>query len=421
MTDYYVELELQSSAGLDEIKRELSSQKLVYEARYLSSPEAKAKFELVEAAEKVFSDEGSRRAYDEELAESKRTPETEDPDAERRAEYEKWFAEAKQYFSQDKNDLARSAIDKALQYKPQKENVPELYEWAADIYQWNKEYRTALSYINEAIVLDPGNPASFLVKVQIYQNSDDPSLNIPFAEKTALLEAALEKANERDILSSKWQALDFLAGHWYFDSPGHTHADAATGEKYAHEALALKDDAMKSKRVLDAIARKAREADQEAARRAEEQRQQAENAKRQAENAKRQAENRAHNAEIQKQIDVLSGQLSALERKRAAQGEKSGIGCLVGAVVVMLIVAAVLLFNSIGAKVLVEYFDVDATGGMQFLILPMIIIGIVLIVVSLFLFRTIGKRRKIRAGVSPIDAQIAGVRQHIDALLRQRR
>jgi hypothetical protein len=110
MTDFYEELYLSSTNDLAEIQRILAKQRNDWTNRSVAMPdEASRMLALIDAADTAFVTEESRMAYDEELA-SSQTPAVEpDRDAERRINYERFYATVKEYFDTQEYELAEIA------------------------------------------------------------------------------------------------------------------------------------------------------------------------------------------------------------------------------------------------------------------------------------------------------------------------
>jgi tetratricopeptide (TPR) repeat protein len=165
MTDFYEELYLTRSSELVDIQRILAKQRNDWTNRSVAMPdEASRMLALIDAADAAFATEESRATYDEELA-SSRVPTVEpDRDAERRANYERFYATAKEYFDTHEYDLAEVAINNALKNAPTDGADLKLCLLAADTFFELGKYDQSLNYQNQAIVLDPDNPSLYVEK-----------------------------------------------------------------------------------------------------------------------------------------------------------------------------------------------------------------------------------------------------------------
>lgn len=122
---------------------------------------------LISQARKAFADEKSKAAYDRELFAPPKEEKREDPDAARRAEFQKWQNKAAEYAQSHQNDLAKTAIEQAMKF--QADDDCDFLYLAATIYQKNGEFQAALNYINKAIVLAPQTVDLYTSKAQILE------------------------------------------------------------------------------------------------------------------------------------------------------------------------------------------------------------------------------------------------------------
>jgi tetratricopeptide (TPR) repeat protein len=165
MIDLYEELYLSKSLDLSEIQRFLAKQRNDWTNRSVAMPdEASRMLAFIDAADAAFATEESRAAYNEELA-SSQTPVVEpDRDAERRANYERFYITAKEYFDTHEYDLAEVAINNALKNAPADGADLKLCLLAANTFFKLKKYDQSLNYLNQAIVLDSNNPVLYVEK-----------------------------------------------------------------------------------------------------------------------------------------------------------------------------------------------------------------------------------------------------------------
>ena len=252
--DYYKELEIPKTASLDEIHDRLARLQNLWRNRESSGHEkARKMIDLLNEAENIFKTDASRTKYDRELDAAGAKPKTADPNAERKANFDKWFAEANNYLNTQQYDLAKSAIDKALQYRTLNDDDALVYIQAAEIYRLNNDYRSALNYINEAIVLDKDNSWSYLTKYLIFEALDDgynsDRHNFTIEKRKPLLEIALRNAKIKNDTITIGTTLGFFAHAWYFCNG----QDVQKAVEYAHEALKYNSGDFNAKNVLDHI------------------------------------------------------------------------------------------------------------------------------------------------------------------------
>ncbi|MDR1184222.1 MAG: DUF6273 domain-containing protein [Coriobacteriales bacterium] len=170
MIDPYDELRLSQSSKLTDIQRIIAKLRQDWEqpAKEIAMPDETARhLKLLDEADSAFTSEESRAEYNAELARSKSPQEEADPSAERRAKYEKWLGDAKRYYQRKQYDLARPAIEKALQYREAESEDPEAFCLASDIYRELRQFDEAFRAINEAILLEPGNVEFYLGKATL--------------------------------------------------------------------------------------------------------------------------------------------------------------------------------------------------------------------------------------------------------------
>ena len=259
-TNYYSEWNIPRDMPLASIQRKLSELCNDWTARKLNVPEeAILKLQLLNEALAIFKSEKSRAQYDRELAAANKEPSPGDPNAERAVQLEKWLADAKTYYKDGKADLAKVAIEKALALiSPDRDNSL-IYISAARIYLASNELETAMSYINKAIVENPNNTESYLVKFAILDGIRRKLSTQPNQQQTAVNETVvalkdlLDTAVEKATASHNDDMLDFAYGafayYWYFV----VGSNESLAEDYARKALAINSENQNAKRVLESI------------------------------------------------------------------------------------------------------------------------------------------------------------------------
>ena len=91
MTNFYEELKLDKTASASELTAELLRLESVWHKREMSRPELAAeKLVQINEAKKVFASDTAKAQYDRELHAVPVQTVPEDPDAERRAQLQKW-------------------------------------------------------------------------------------------------------------------------------------------------------------------------------------------------------------------------------------------------------------------------------------------------------------------------------------------
>ena len=298
MTNFYEELKLDTNASASEISAELVRLESVWHKREMSRPELAAeKLALIVQAKKIFATDASKAQYDRELNAPVKESAPDDPDAARKAQFQKWYNDAINYYSAGQTDLAKTAIERAAGYGVN-EDDSEYYLWASRIYRRNGDLTTALSQINRAIVNDADVPEYYLEKafvleamqLQAYRNSADNAATLLRQQRDTLMDAA-DKAAFRQDNDARGRAYGMMAFSLYFGQQ----KDEKQAEDFVQEALRLGDRWGNAQRVLDdmnkkrdarnqaereaqarrdALARQKREK-QEAAERAERERQEA--------------------------------------------------------------------------------------------------------------------------------------------------
>lgn len=156
MDNYYEELGLDPSLGLEELARELNKAYNIWVKRQTNGhPDAMRKLVLVEEAREVFKDGASRAEYDRRLAEPEAPSQQANPDAARAAAYERWVGAAERYLDSGESGLAKAALENAANFAdPTSGDAPFEY-LAARVCRSTHDCHVALDHINRAIVLAP--------------------------------------------------------------------------------------------------------------------------------------------------------------------------------------------------------------------------------------------------------------------------
>jgi tetratricopeptide (TPR) repeat protein len=116
---------------------------------------------ILQLAKEAFATAVSKAKYDQDLADSMKKS---DPDGERKASLDKWYADAKNYYSNEQYDLAKTAIDRAMQYATPQTVDSTFYDTVANIYSTLKLFSQALDFHNQSIVLSPDYANGYYLK-----------------------------------------------------------------------------------------------------------------------------------------------------------------------------------------------------------------------------------------------------------------
>ena len=152
MTNYYLEFDLDKNDSISDINKKLTQYERTWMKREVNNPEkARIMLALIYQAKQVFESENSRREYDRELSNNQNKAPINNPNDDRKQQFQKWFDNIKQYYDNNQYDLAKTAVEKALSvYDPSSDN-DEFLCMTARVYEMNNEYLMATNYINQAI------------------------------------------------------------------------------------------------------------------------------------------------------------------------------------------------------------------------------------------------------------------------------
>ena len=298
MTNFYEELKLDKNASAADIAAELVRLESVWHKREMSRPELAAeKLALIVQAKKIFATDASKAQYDRELTAPPKESKPDDPDAARKAQFQKWYGDAVRYSDAGQADLAKTAIERAMSYGINDDDS-EFHYRAAQIYRRNGDMSTALGHINRAIVNDSEAPEYYLEKAFIleslqndaYRNNAENAPALLRQQREALRDAA-NKAAARSDNDARGRAYGMMAFSLYYSRQ----KDETQAEKFAREALRLGDQWGNAQRVLDDMAEEhaaAEQAEQDARARFDEAERQSRERKKQMEEADRQRSER---------------------------------------------------------------------------------------------------------------------------------
>ena len=280
MTNFYEELKLDKTASASELTAELLRLESVWHKREMSRPELAAeKLVQINEAKKVFASDTAKAQYDRELNAVPVQTVPEDPDAERRAQFQKWYQNALSYYQETQYDLAKTAIERAAGCGTNEDDTVFFCN-ASRIYRNNGDLTTALNYVNRAILSDPPDP-----------------------------EQAIKRSSAGFYRDGEARACGMLAFSLHFSQP----QDEARAEELARQAVKLGDRWGNAQRVLDDM---------------EEKRAAAEKAERDAQT--RRAEAERQNRERQMQLAQAEQQRQQRQNAMAEKDNKAKILYMLG-------------------------------------------------------------------------------------------
>lgn len=320
MTNFYEELKLDRNASASEIAAELVRLESVWHKREMSRPELAAeKLVQINEAKKVFATDASKAQYDRELNAPAKETVPDDPDAARKAQFQKWYGDAINFYNAGQTDLAKTAIERATGYGVDEDNT-EFFHCASQIYRNNGELSTALNNINRAIVSAPEDPENYIEKAfvvealyrQALQNRGNAADLL--RQWRDVLEQAIKRSSAGFYQDGLARAYGMLAFSLHFSQP----QDERRAEELARQAVKMGDRWGNAQRVLDDMEEKraaAEKAERDAqARRAEAERQnrerqiqlaQAEQQRQQRQNAMAEKDKKAKNLYLLSWVGVI--------------------------------------------------------------------------------------------------------------------
>lgn len=257
ITNYYEELGLNPEMSIEEIGSKLDQLETVWNQRLFNEPEkANNILALINDAREVFSTADSKAKYDHTLNSAPVDGNTDDVAL---AAYRKSKAAVENFINSEQWDLAKSAIDKALQ---QVETVTiddtekaDTYELARMIYYNNGLFLQAVDYANKVIELFPEDAIGYAKKAITLgeldtqmQNSGQDSSRV-FKNYQTTCQIWVEKAKQVQNNKLASMGLDALARS-YVGAREYVLMD-----QYASEAIALDPENTGAQEVLDFLGR----------------------------------------------------------------------------------------------------------------------------------------------------------------------
>ncbi|MBQ2695098.1 hypothetical protein IJG04_00445 [Candidatus Saccharibacteria bacterium] len=272
MTNFYNEFGFDPGLSIDQIQNELNKLEATWKRREITNPEkATTMLALIIQAREAFESESSKRRYDRLIDEASKESNSPNTDADNIEQFKRWVHEAENYYSNTEYDLAKSAIEKALQYYNPRDDDDSFYSLAAVVYNENRNYQVALDYINKAIIINPQNFMHYVNKGQIYERlAGEETHRQPvdtlstqyYAESRKAWHIAEKRVESNGAQTDRAVVYGVLAHSYYYRNP----KDKDKAEKYALRANELGGDRWNNAdRVLSEIEkeRKAEEARQE--------------------------------------------------------------------------------------------------------------------------------------------------------------
>ncbi len=357
MTNYYDELKLDKNLSLNELRENLIRLESIWTDRASNRPEKAAEMlVLINQAKKVFATDMSRAAYDRELFAPPKEEKAADPNAARKAEFEKWKKTAQDYYARQEYDIAKTALDKALQNADEDDFA--FLHLAAQICYSNGEYQVALSHINKALLIAPDLAELYITKALILEDLFIEESRRGFGDAAAHLQQARntmrmasEKAAAQGNKTAEAHADGYLAFLLYFDEP----KDTALAERMAKRAVENGDDWGNARRVLEDLEEKRTAAEKAA---------QAERERR--ERLAREEQERRERLEREKQARREAAERAEREKRRAAAAKRRMLIVILSVPVIL--VAGMLLYvrhnlTSIGSGI--RYSFDEGTGELR--------------------------------------------------------
>lgn len=259
MVNYYEELGLDRTLELDELNRELSRVESTWKRRRTRAPEKAVKMlSLVVDAREVFASSGSRAAYDRKLDAWLAQDDERDGSTEGAypPSFISWKEKAEAFHDQEKNDLALTALKKAITALGGQEADVDFNLLAAAIHKEVGDTSSAFEYVNEAIVLEPDDYRPLFLKAMVYEalrqkerdaGHYDEMVRAVEKQREILLEAV-----ELARMTGDFTGQGTMLGAYAFSLYNYSPSDEDKAEALAKEALELGDYLTNAQRVIDA-------------------------------------------------------------------------------------------------------------------------------------------------------------------------
>lgn len=257
VTNYYEELGLSPEMSIEEIGSKLDQLETVWSQRMFNEPEKSNEvLALVSEARDLFASNEAKGEYDRVL---NNTASATDANNAAVVAYDKAKAGAVNFFNSKQWDLAKNAIDKALQnvesISADDAEKADTYELARKIYFYNGLFAQAVDFSNKAIELLPdvalnyANKALTLNELNTQMRNCGQDTSRVFKNFQTTCQIWVEKAKQAQDHKLASMGLDTLARS-YVDA-----REYALMDKYASEALTLDPENTGAQEVLNFLGR----------------------------------------------------------------------------------------------------------------------------------------------------------------------
>lgn len=233
VTNYYDELGISKSFNLEQIQTFLKEKHEETARRWESTPQNYAKYlmECVGEATEIFASDENRAKYDEQLAQSENEAPAQTVENPHVAKYNKWISEARRYYFDKEYDTAAEALNKVFEARSALEDESETdsLELASYVYNDAHEYKQALRYTNQALILHPEYPWLYKAKyIAMYNmnfasdkdSKDKITLNTRGNDLDKLLEKYTSTAQSYGDADLLIKAEDYAAGQYFWELSG---------------------------------------------------------------------------------------------------------------------------------------------------------------------------------------------------------
>lgn len=260
MVDFYEELNLNPDDSATDISQALNQLESTWKRREINNPEKATKIlALILDAREVFKSETAKADYDNKLEESKKPSEPFDYDAERRAQFQHYRAQAEEYYFNSKQpDLALESIKRALQYQTS-DNTDAAFLFLCSLIRYETgDLNGALADVTSAITVNPEHATYYNWRGDIYGDFFNAAISNPndfqtarnyLAQNRSNYEKALEIATQKGNKDEQIASLEGLAESYslIYDS------DFGRAESYAKQAQALGDTSIELQKIMGDI------------------------------------------------------------------------------------------------------------------------------------------------------------------------
>lgn len=255
MVDYYEELGLDRSLGLDDLNRQLSKAESLWKSRRTRVPEkATRMLALIIEAREAFANSASRSEYDRALDISKNNVSGSDDSFSNWEEFSVWRQKAADLNEQQVYDLALLALNRALVSLKGRDADVGFYLLASEIFLNGGDPASAMRYANEALLMAPDSYEPHYKKAMVYKALAEMGGEGNETEQfySCLLKGA-EVARLAGDNGGQGKMLGVYAYVLYHQFPD----EKQQAEVYAIQAVGLGDEWGNGQKVLDEIKQRA--------------------------------------------------------------------------------------------------------------------------------------------------------------------